>query len=793
MFNNYLRIAVRHLLRQPGYAALNIFGLTLGIVSSLLILLYLFQELSYDNYHKDADLIYRISSRISEPDDSFNWAVTQLPVGRTVKETFGEVDQYVRYVPQGRTRMERENISYNIEDLYLVDSTVFDVFTYEFLQGDPATALNEPNTICLSESEAQRIFKGENPIGELLATDNNSYKVTGVYKDQPQNSHIVADALASASTVQGMYNSQNWGGFNIYTYVKLQPQANPEVVRDKLNKEIMDQYVRVIFDQFNVSVVYELLPIRDIHLYSDFEGEPVPTGSIEYIYIFSVVALFLIIIACINYMNLATARSMKRSLEVGIRKTMGAQRGTLISQFIAESVVIAFTSLILSLILLAAVVPAINVSLGTTLDLGQLLSTEIIFVIILILIVTGILSGSYPAFYLSAFTPSRALRGGASAKRSGNQWLRRSLVGLQFAISIFMLISTFIIYDQMQYVRSKDLGFDKEQVATFRLRGEAFQRWEVLKNRLSQNPNIASISSAGTVPGNGYSKNLLPVETKDGAMDDFGVNLFQVDFDYFPTLGVEIVEGRNFSTDFSTDTAQAVIVNEAMVRRLQWENPIGKRFQIAQDSTVFHRVIGVSKDFHHRSLYDPIEPLLFLPNLSNRRVMLRLSGNYQETMAFVENTWGELFPNLPFESQFLDQNFVEFYEDDQVRGNLFLGFSVMMIVIASLGLLGLASFTAEQRSKEISIRKVLGASVQGLISLLVKEFVWLVLIGAIPAFAFAYMFAENWLQEFEYHIAINFMLFALVTLIILVVTVSTTGFHAMKAARANPSENLKNE
>lgn len=793
MFNNYLRIAVRHLLRQPGYAALNIFGLTLGIVSSLLILLYLFQELSFDSYHKDADLVYRISSRISEPDDSFNWATTQFPVGRTVKETFGEVDQYVRFMPSGRTRVERDNISYTVEDMYLVDSTVFDVFTYEFIQGDPATALNEPNTICLSQSEAQRIFKGENPIGELLATDNNSFKVTGVFKDQPENSHIIANALASASTVPGMYNNQNWGGFSIYTYLKLNPQANPQVVEDKLNKEIMDKYVRVIFDQFNISIIYDLMPIRDIHLYSDFEGEPVSLGSIEYIYIFAVVALFLIIIACINYMNLATARSMKRALEVGIRKTMGAQRGTLIGQFIAESVVIACTSLILSLLLLIVVVPAINAGLGTTLDLSQLLSVEIISVIVLILIVTGVLSGSYPAFYLSAFTPSKALRGGASAKRSGNQWLRRGLVGLQFAISIFMLISTFIIYDQMQFVRSKDLGFDKDQVATFQLRGEAFQRWEVLKNRLLQNPNISNVATSGTIPGSGYSKNLLPVETKEGVMDDFGVNLFQVDFDYFPSLGVEVVEGRNFSTEFATDTSQAVIVNEAMVRRLGWDNPIGKRFQISQDSTVFHRVVGVTKDFHHLSLYNPIEPLLFLPNLSNRNVLIRLDGNYEETMNTVEQVWGELFPNLPFESQFLDQNFVEFYEEDQVRGSLFLGFSVMMIVIASLGLLGLASFTAEQRSKEISIRKVLGASIKGLISLLVKEFVWLVLIGAIPAFVCAYLFANNWLSGFEYHVNISFVLFALVTFIILIVTVTTTGFHALKAAQANPSDNLKNE
>ena len=794
MISNYLRIAVRHLLRQPGYAALNILGLTLGIVSSLVILLYLNQELSFDNYHKDVDLLYRISTHFEEGDGKKDdWVTTQMPLGPTVKETFGEVSQYVRFMSQGRARLESNNVSYYVEDLYLVDSTVFDVFTFEFLQGDPATALNQPNSICLSESVARRIFKGENPLGQSLETDNYTLEVKGVYRDQPRNSHIIANALASASTDQNRYNSQQWGSFGNYTYIKLNSAADAQVVEDKLNKEIMDQYIKVIFDRYDLTVEYELLPIRDIHLYSEFEGEPQPLGSMEYIYVFSAVAIFLIVIACINYMNLATARSMRRSLEVGIRKTMGAQRGTLIFQFIAESVVVAFTSLILSLAILMLVVPSINTNLGTTLDLSQLLSSEIIMGIVLILIVTGILSGSYPAFYLSAFTPTKALRGAGAAKRSGNPWLRRGLVGLQFAISIFMLISTFIIYDQMQYLRSKDLGFDKEQVATFRLRGSAADRLEILRNRLLQNPNISTVSSATSVPGGGYPNFLMPIENNEGVMEDLGLNTVGIDFDFFPTLGVEIVEGRNFSAQFSTDTSHAVMVNEAMVRRLGWEDPIGKRIQYSRDSTVFHKVIGVAKDFHQSSLHEPIEPLLFAPQLSNRRVMVRLNGNYQETMAFVGETWEELFPNLPFESQFLDQNFLAFYEEDQIRGNLFLGFSIMMIVIASLGLLGLASFTAEQRRKEISIRKVLGASVQGLISLLVKEFVFLVLVGALPAFVFAYLFAEKWLQEFEYHVSINLLLFVLVAGIIMMVTVSTTGIHALRAAQANPSNNLKNE
>ncbi|MBV6645861.1 MAG: ABC transporter permease [Cyclobacteriaceae bacterium] len=793
MLKNYLQIAIRHLRRRPGYSGLNILGLTLGMVSSLIILLYLHQELSFDNYHKDADLIYRISSRFTEGDGTkYSWATTQIPLGQTIQETFGEVDQYVRFIPRGKTRMEHNNISYMVEDVYLVDSTVFDVFSFVFIQGDPATALNEPNSICLSESEALRIFKGADAMGELLVTDDHSFKVTGVYKDQPQHSHLVASAMGSASTIRGSSPSQSWGAFGIYTYVKLSPIASAQVMEDKLNNEIMNKYVRVIFDQYDLKVVYDLLPIRDIHLSSDYEGEPEPLGSMEYIYVFAVVTLFLITIACINYMNLATAQSMRRAQEVGVRKTMGAKRSTLISQFMAESIVIAFVSLILSVMILSIAVPIINNQLKTALDFSQLLDTNILIAIILILVVTGIASGSYPAFYLSAFTPSNVLRGGG-AKRSGNPWLRRALVGLQFSISIFMLISTLVVYDQMQYLRSKYLGFDKDQVATFTLNGEALQQWEVLKHRLLQNPNISTLTSASTVPGGGYPSYLMPVEKNDGTIEDLVLNALEVDFEYFSTLGVDILQGRNFSSAFSTDTSHALIVNEAMVRRLGWDNPIGKRIQYGQDSSVFHRVIGVARDFHHSSLHNPIEPLLFAPKLINRRVMLRLDDNYLEAMSFVEHTWEDLFPNLPYESQFLDQRFVSFYENDQVRGNLFLGFSIIMIVIAALGLLGLASFTTEQRSKEISIRKVLGASVQGLVSLMVKEFVLLVLIGAMPAFVCAYLFAENWLGEFEYHVNINFMLFALVVVIIMFVVISATGFHALRAAQANPSDNLKNE
>ncbi|MFY0689233.1 MAG: ABC transporter permease [Cyclobacteriaceae bacterium] len=794
MLKSYFLVAIRHLKRQPGYASLNILGLTIGIVSALMIALYLNQELSFDNYQENADRLYRVSSRISEPDNSFNWAVTQMPLGRTVKNEFTEVEQYVRFVRSGQVRFRKQDdeSSYFVDDTYLVDSTIFDVFTYDFIMGDPENALNEPNSIVLSKSNADKIFKGENPMGQMLRSEQNSYKVTGVYADQPSNSHLIAGSLASLSTLDRLYSSQNWGGFSIFTYLLLNSPADKQVVEDRLNKEIIDTHVAVIFDQFDIEIVYEMINVRDIHLYSDFEGEPVPPGSIEYIYIFSAVGLFLVLIACINYMNLATARSVRRSLEVGLRKVMGAQRSSLIGQFITESIIITLVALFCGVLLLVLLVPFINNLVGTSLDTSQLLEPELISIVLGLLLVTGVLSGSYPAFYLSAFKPIQALRGGKSGQ-SGNIWLRRVLVGLQFAISIFMLVSTFVIYDQMQFVREADLGFDKDQVVTFSMNQQTRDKWQILKRELLQHPSISAAATATTTPGNGYGKNVMSVETKEGTMEDYGVDSYGVDYEYFNTLGIEVVQGRNFSTEFVMDTANAVMINEAMVRRLGWTDPIGKRFQFDRDSTVFHKVVGVVKDFHQQSLYDPISALMFQPGFDYSQALVKIGGSIPEAINHIESSWNELFPNIPLEYQFLDQQFMEEYESDQLRGKMFLGFSLMMIVISCLGLLGLASFIAEQRTKEISIRKVLGAEVNALVVLLVKDFVWLVLIGAVPAFVAGYVLMNQWLDTFQYHVNLDAMLFLVVLFIILLMTTLTTGYHAYKAAITNPSDNLKYE
>ncbi len=784
-------VSIRHLMRQPAYAMLNILGLTIGIVSSLLIILYLSQELSYDKHHAKADRIYRISSDIKEPDNAFRWSVTQLPLGRTVKAEFEEVEQYVRFIGNGRTKFTKDDINYFEDNVFQVDSTVFDVFSFNLISGNSASALQNPSSMVISQSMAEKIFKGENPVGQVLKTDRNSFEITGVYEDLPKTSHIIPNAMMSAST-SDRNNSQNWGGFGIFTYVLLREGVDPKVVESKLN-DIIDKYVAVVFDQFDITVKYEMIGIRDIHLYSTFEGEPEALGNIKYIYIFAAVAAFLIIIASINYMNLSTARSMRRALEVGIRKVMGAQRSMLIGQFITESVVLTIISLLISLVVLAIAVPLFNGSLGTNLSLLDLLRPQLLLVILGILVLTGFVSGSYPAFYLSGFKPAAVLKG-KGASRGGNQWLRRVLVGIQFSISIFMLIGTFIIYDQMQYLRSKDLGFDKDQVVSlaFDNRG-AMEKYPVFKNSLLQNPNIVSVATASTAPGQGYGKNVMSVETNEGVMENYGIDAYVVDYDFFPTLSIPFEKGRNISSEYPSDTATAVLVNESMVARMGWEEPIGKKFQFDRDSTVFHRVIGVVKDFHQQSLYNPITALMFIPGLNNSNVLIKTSGDLTASIKGIEESWNEVYPGIPFEASFLDEEFMEQYETDQLRGRLFLGFSLMMILIACLGLLGLASFIAEQRTKEISIRKVLGANTSGLVTLIVKDFVLLVLVGAVPAFAFGYYFMNDWLKTFEYHVDINFLLFLVVLLIIAGITVLTTGYHALKAANSNPASNLKYE
>lgn len=797
MLENYIKVALRSLKRQPGYTALNIIGLTVGIASSLIILLYTFHETSFDKQHSKGDRIYRLSTQITEPDNSFKWAVMTRPAAFTIKNENPEIKQAARMnglSGQGGMRFDFNQVDYYQDNVYAADSTIFELFDYDFVAGNPETALAAPNSIVINQSMATKIFKNENPIGQTIKSGGNretSLQVTGVYKDMQQTSHLIAEALISWKTIF-TGGDGSWGNWGVFSYVLVNEGVTQETLQVKLDSTV-SKYVAPIFDPINIKVKMIPVPLKSIHLTSDFEGEPVPAGDIQYVRIFTAIAIFLIIIASINYMNLATARSAKRSMEVGLRKVMGAQRSGLIGQFLAESILITLISLVLSILVMIAVVPSINSIVGTNLAIEGLLDTNVILAVIGIVFVTGFLGGCYPAFFLSSFQPAAVLKGGGG--KSGSKLLRKSLVTIQFGISIFMLIGTLIIYSQMQFVRNKDLGFDKEQMMQIDFRSRAdVVKWNVLKNELVQNANIGGTASSSSTPGNGYGKLVFSIETEEGPMDPRGLDNYRVDYDFFPTLGVEIVEGRNFSLDYPSDSSQAVMVNEAMVRRMNWTNPIGKRINLTgNDSIPSALVVGVVKDFHQQSLYDPISALLFIPSRINGSAIVKITGDVSSTIDFIEAAWERTYPTTAFEYVFIDEQFMENYEADQIRGQLFLGFSGMTILIACLGLLGLASYTAEQRSKEISIRKVLGAKTQGLIGLLIKDFVILIVIAAIPASVLGYLAMIGWLESFQFHITPGFTIFASVILGTIAITVLTTGYHARKAATANPAQKLRSE
>lgn len=797
MLINHLKVAFRNLIRQPGYTALNVIGLTVGIASSLIILLYIFHETSFDKQHSKGDRIYRLSTAIITPDDSFKSASMTSPAAFTIKNENPEVVQAARMQvlsDQGGMQFEFNQVDYYQENVYAADSTIFELFDYDFIAGDPSTVLEAPNSIVINQSMATKIFKDQNPIGQTIRSGANreiSLQVTGVYKDMPSASHLIADALISWK-VAFPDGDTSWGQWGVFSYVLVNEGVTLETLQAKLDVTVA-KYIDPIFDPLNIKTKMIPVPLKSIHLTSDFDNEPVPTGDIQYVQIFTAIAIFLIIIASINYMNLATARSVKRSMEVGLRKVMGAQRGSLIGQFLTESILITLISLVLSVLVIIAVVPVINSIVGTHLAIAGLLDTNVIVAVIGIVFVTGFMGGCYPAFFLSSFQPIAVLKGAAG--KSGSKLLRKSLVTIQFAISIFMLIGTLVIYNQMQFVRNKDLGFEKDQMMQIDFRSTAdAAKWKVLKNELIQNVNIGGAASSSATPGNGYSKSVHLIETEEGPMENRGLDFYWVDYDFFSTLGVDMVEGRNFSMDYPSDSSQAVMVNEAMVRRMNWINPIGKKINLfANDSIPSALVVGVVKDFHQESLYDPITPLMFIPSHINSSAIIKINGDITATIDFIEAAWGNTYPTTAFEYTFVDEQFMASYEADEIRGKLFLGFSGMTILIACLGLLGLASYTAEQRSKEISIRKVLGANTRGLINLLIKEFVILILIAAIPASILGYFSMMGWLDSFQFHITPGFTIFGTVLVGTFVLTVLTTGYHARKAATANPAQKLRSE
>lgn len=799
MLKNLLKISFRTILKDKTYSLLNITGLTIGITCSLFLLMYILHELSYDRYHENAPNIYRVVSNIKETDNAFTWAVAQIPLAEELRDNYPEVKDAVRFFGTGRTLYKNDEKQFYEEEFYLADSTVFEMFSYSFLHGDPATALDNPFSIVLTEKAAGKYFSDvSGAVGQSIQNQQGEeFKVTGVIGDVPLNSHFIFDALISRNTRPGFQGS--WGNFGVFTYLHLPDGYDVSRMYASLDKVVKEK-VDPIFEQYGITIRYELQPILDIHLYSKIQDEAEAGGDISYIYIFASVAAFMLIIACINYMNLATARSVNRAREVGVRKVMGSQRSQLIAQFITESVVIALIAMLVSMLLVYALLPSFNTLANKSLPFSFVLQGPVFLSLLLIVLFVGIAGGSYPAFYLSGINPVNVLKGKITA-RGRNALFRKVLVVFQFGISIFMLIATLIVFNQLQFMRNKDLGFEKERVVRLNLNERALrEKAQGLVDRLKQTPEVSAVGMASSAPGNGIGKLLLKVEDNEGKLVDRGVDLFTADYDFVKTMGMQIVEGRDFSRDVISDTTYAVLVNESMVNRMSWDDPIGKKFIFAGDGPdnpdVEKRVVGVIKDYHQNSLYDPIEPLMIMLALENANIFVRTgAGDVQQSIDAIGKAWKDIFPTYAFEYNFLDADFNSQYKADEKRSQIFTAFSGLTIIIACLGLLGLAAFTTEQRTKEIGVRKVIGATVQHLVMLVSKEFFILVGFGMILAFPVAWYFTDGWLQNFAYRIDLmaQWPTFVLSALLAFIITLATVGFHVVRAASANPVKSLRDE
>ena len=793
MIKNYFKIAFRNLWRHKAFSFINIMGLTVGMTAFFLIFLYVKFELSYDSFNSKAGRIYRIVCDIKTPTETLNAHGPAWAVAPHVKDAFPEIEFSVR-IDNASLLVRRGNVKFQEDNALFADSAFFHVFDYKLIKGDPRTALKNKFSIVFTESAAKKYFGNEDPLGKtvLLTDGNNIATVTGVMQDMPENSQIKADMLVSMSTLTEEFNkglNDQWGNYSDRAFLLLKPGTNAKALQEKfpafLERENGDEMKKL---QMYPTLILE--PLRDVYLYSTRDSSK--TGNITNVYIFTIVAIFILLIACFNFVNLTTARSAERAKEVGMRKVVGAGRPQLARQFIGESVIICLIAFLLSLILLMLLLPSFNHLAGKIISPGIFTHPQNLLILLFTSIGIGIIAGIYPALVLSSFRPIVVLKGRFVTGTKGIA-LRKGLVIAQFTISIALIISTIVVYNQMNYMRSQDLGFNKNQKMIIDTHGDSSKL--VFKQEVSRLPGVISTSMAGSVPGGGNPGAYSQIENVKGDIQIANLDLYFVDFDYIPQYQMKMLAGRAFSRDFPTDTTQAMVVNEAAMKLFGYSKPeqiIGKKFdQWGRKGTI----IGVVKDFHFRSLQEVIKPLSIRiePNGCDLVSINVKHQNLKATLAAIGDDWKALIPNRPFSYYFLDDFFDKQYRSEDRFGSLFLNFAILAIFISCLGLLGLASYSTSQRTKEISIRKVMGASVSNILNLLSKEFLKLVVISFCIAAPIAYYFMHEWLQGFAYRTRIYWWVFALAAVLALLVAFATISFQAIKAAIANPAESLRTE
>lgn len=801
MFRNYLKIALRNIRKHKGYALINIIGLAIGMVCCILILLWVQDELSYDRYHENADRIYRVTRLWYDADGIVNLHLGHVapPIGPLLENDFNEIEHAVRIIGVGGGIVSRGNQIFQENRLFFAEEALFKIFTFDMIRGDSETALREPLSMVISDEIAEKYFGSENPMEQTLTYEiagiKADYRITGVFRRIPHNSHYHADILASFSTYAmavGSDELQDWSSNNYATYLLLPEGYDIEVLKAQMEPFIERHYAK----GREVRTRLVIQKLTDIHLHSHLDSEIEANGDVKNVYIFSAIAFFVLLIACINFMNLSTARSVSRAKEVGMRKVVGARRPQVIRQFLNESIFMAFVALTLAIIIVVVLLPHFNRFIYKELQFSPIRNPSIVFGLGGIALFVGLVAGSYPAFFLSSFRPVRVLRG-YRGTASGGVSLRAVLVVLQFAISIVLIAGVIIVNKQLGYMRNTRLGFDKEHVVVLPSFPSLSDRIETVRHRLLEHPNIISVSAAKRVP----SGRLLDSSwarviggEKDGPVD-FRIAFLRVDHDYIPTFGIQMAAGRNFSRLMRTDSTEAFILNESAVSRIGWasaDEAIGQEFAYGSRQGL---IIGIMKDFHFESMHQEIAPIvLLLSKYDLNQVAIRIRPDHiPETIAFLEDLWREYRPRFPFTYYFIDERFDQLYRTEEKLQELFGGFAFLAILIACLGLFGLVSFTTEQRTKEIGIRKVLGASVPKVIVLLAATFTKWVILANLFALPLAWFVMITWLKNFAYRTNLGPAPFILSAIISLIIALITVGFQTIRAALTNPVDSLRYE
>ncbi len=792
MLKNYLKIAFRNLARNKLFSFINLTGLAIGMTCFILMLMWVLDELSYENFQKNLDDIYRVYSVSHNQGEARKNTLSPYPLSQAFKDNFPEVVDAVRIEPERVMVVYRppakpgEEKSFWEDDFVFSDPSLFDILTMPFIQGDPKSALSQPNTLVMTRSAAQRYFGSENPLGKSVTVANvyysGEYSVTGVIEDTPPNSRFRFPVIASYVSFDGLNRREmdNWGNVFCRTWLLLAKgtdiTAFQKKVSDFYNEKLKNE-VRSI----------ELEPLKKSHLYGE-DGE----GDIQYVYIFSIIALFIILFACINFMNLATAQSVRRAKEVGLRKVVGAFRRQIVQQFFGEAVLLAILAFVATVVLIHLFLPVLNELSGKEMTLGLFDNFMIYLLFLAIAVLTGVISGSYPALYLSSFQPSKVLRGQFKSGSAGIL-LRKVLVVFQFFLSIILMICTIVIYSQLHYIQNKKTGLNLDNLVYIPTVGNFSEKYEAWKEEMKQHPGVLSVAASGHLQTNirAHWNQQVGWEGKDPAMEvEFYTD--PVDFDYISTMGIQMADGRSYSMEYSTDQNN-FIINEAAARFMGVERAVGTQFNMMRRRG---KIIGVTKDFHFQPLQDKIKPFLFwvgVPRFYHFVYIRYQSEKLQEVLEHARKAWDKANPGYPFEYHFLKDEFAGQYQKEFQTGKVIGVFSMLAIFISCLGLLGLAAFVAEQRTKEIGIRKVLGANVAGIVALLSKDFIKWVLTAFVLACPVAYVAMNRWLEDFAYRIELHIWIFALTAVISFVIAIATVSFHTSKVANMNPVKTIGRE